>query len=154
MWIKKNEKCYYNDSKYHGLKLVFYEGFIEDEKDKIIRFCNWLIKTYWFPIKCYLRLVHQKKFKAEDGHSYYGIFYSNEEYKPRRYPCVFIAAQIDDDKDEDFCYFCIAHELSHYFQWFFFENEKKSDRSLEIMASKWARYIVNEFRNQIEKDIR
>ena len=39
----------------------------------------------------------------------------------------------------------MAHELTHYFQWYFLEDEARTDRSLEVEAGKWARYLVAEY---------
>ena len=36
----------------------------------------------------------------------------------------------------------VAHEITHYFQWYFLEEDKRTDRSLEIEANKWAMYIL------------
>ena len=151
MWIEKREKEQYSDCKCHGLRLVFYEGFSQEDVAEIKDFCRWLTKVYWFPIRCYILFVHTKNFRAEDGHTYYGIFYPNDECKRKTYPRVCVAAQADNSNDEDFRLFCIAHELTHYFQWYFLEDEEKSQRSREIMASRWANYIVWQYKNRNNK---
>ena len=145
MWIDKKEKEIYNDNKYHGIRLRFYKGFSIDEIKIIKKFCYWLSKKYWFPIRCNLYFCSQKKFQSvDDGHIYYGVFYSNEESN-KRYPCICIATVIENFDDEYECCFNIAHELTHYFQWYFYEDKEKTARSLEIMANKWARYLVEEY---------
>ena len=42
-------------------------------------------------------------------------------------------------------FFSLSHELSHYFQWYFLNEERRSDRSLEIQASKYATRITNDY---------
>lgn len=143
MWIEKNEKEQYNDSKVKGLRIIFKDGVSDEERRWCKDFCRWLSKNYWFPIRCRIIFWSQTKFRSQDkGCFCYGIFYSNEEYASRRYPVCHIAIKFKNEKDKYDCLFTIVHELTHYFQWYFFENEKKSKRSLEVTANKWARYIV------------
>lgn len=146
MWIDKKDKSLYSDSKYHGIRIHFYDEFPVEDIKKIRRFGKWLSGKYWFPIRCNIYIVAQKKFQSiDDGHVYYGIFYSNEDN--RKYPCICIANEFKNSDDEYNCYFAIVHELTHYFQWYFYELENKSSRSSEIMANKWARYITCEYLN-------
>lgn len=146
MWIDKKDKLFYNDGKYHGIRTHFYKNKFSDEKIKKIRaFCRRISTKYWFPIRCNIYFVAQKKFQSpDDGHTYYGIFYSNEEEK-NKYPCVCVATEFETEDDEYECYFTIIHELTHYFQWYFYETDKRTSRSLEIEANKWARYLVEEY---------
>lgn len=153
MWIDKKEKLLYNDSKYHGIRIHFYNNFPEENIKKIRLFCRWLSTKYWFPIRCNIYFVDQKKFQSiDDGHTYYGIFYSNEDN--RKYPCICVANELRNADDEYECYFTVTHELTHYFQWYFYETENKSNRSLEIMANKWARWLVEEYLWENEIDTR
>ncbi len=147
MWIEKKEKDYYLDSSnYRGIRLKFLEGVTDYEKEFCKKFCYWLSKKYFFPIRCNIVFVSQPKFQSpDDGHFYYGVFYSNDELKPKRYPCVCVATRLVTEKDKYDCLYCIAHELTHYYQWYFYENDKKTNRSLEITAGKWGRYIVEEY---------
>ena len=56
---------------------------------------------------------------------------------------AWIEATFHNNSEEEFsCYFNIIHELTHYFQWYFYEDKEKSNRSLEINANKWANYII------------
>lgn len=43
-------------------------------------------------------------------------------------------------------YRTIAHEIAHYFQQYFDEDEVRSDRSLEIEANLWAMFLVSQFK--------
>jgi hypothetical protein len=42
-------------------------------------------------------------------------------------------------------YHSLSHELTHYFQWYFFDDHKKSDRSLEVQASKYADRVFKDY---------
>ena len=44
--------------------------------------------------------------------------------------------------------FTLVHELTHYYQWYFCQEESRTDRSLEIEANKYADYIFYEYFNQ------
>lgn len=44
-------------------------------------------------------------------------------------------------------FFTIAHELTHYFQWFFYEDMHRTNRSLEIEATRWAKYLLQQYLN-------
>ena len=148
MWIEKKEKHLYNDSSVKGLRLHFYEGITPEEKRVCKKFCDWLRKKYWFPIRCKMTFVHTKKFRdADDGQYYYGVFYSNDDDKKRKFPCIAIAVKIENEVDEYNCLYNIAHELTHYFQWYFYYDKESSDRSLEIWANNWAKTIIWEFKN-------
>ena len=41
--------------------------------------------------------------------------------------------------------FTILHELTHYFQWYFLQDETRTDRSLEIEANRYAYWLLNEY---------
>lgn len=143
MWIEKKDKLLFCEHKYNGIRLKFFEGISKNEIEKIKKFCAWISKRYWFPIRCNLYFIAQKKFKSiNDGHFYYGVFYSNENDNRRKYPCICIATYFKNREEEFSCYFNIVHELTHYFQWYFYEDKEKSNRSLEINANKWANYII------------
>lgn len=148
MWIEKKDKSLYNDSAVKGLRLYFDDNVTPDNRRECKEFCDWLRKTYWFPIRCKIYFCPQKKFKSlDDGHNYYGIFYDNEDDNIRKYPCIFIATKFETDDARYNCLFTIAHELTHYFQWYFYYDKELTKRSLEIWASKWARIILWEFEN-------
>ena len=145
MWIEKSEKEFYNDSDAKGLRLFFEDGISEEEKKWCKQFCRWLTKKYWFPIRCKIFFSSMVKFKSQKRGFCDGIFYSNEEYKTFHYPSIYIATKFVQEDDKYYRIFALAHELTHYFQWYFYEYETKSKRSLEIMATRWANYIVDEY---------
>lgn len=147
MWILKEEKYLYNDSKVQGLRLHFCEGVQLNNKETCKAFCHWLQKKFFFPIRCNIIFSPLKKFKRKTKGGCYGVFFSNKEYAFKRYPQIYIATNFKSKEDEYSCLITIAHELTHYYQWYFYEDEKSTERSLEIMANKWARYIVWEYQN-------
>ena len=146
MWIEKEYSQNYKDCPAQGLRLKFYNDFSDAQKSSLKEFCNFLRKKYFFPIRVYMLLCNTQKFKdPDDGHLYSGIFYDNGDCRRKTYPRICVAAHFDNENQFlDVCY-TIAHELTHYFQWFFLEDEKRSGRSLEIEANKWADYLTGEY---------
>ena len=71
--------------------------------------------------------------------------------KEKVYPKIYVAAKIPDGTEyaagRNEILLTLAHELTHYFQWYLIEDEKRSDRGLEIQAGKYARRIVDEYLN-------
>lgn len=142
MWITLQDKTVYNDSSCKGLKVYFDKLMPNQTKQDFVSFIRWLRRYYWFPIRLNLHIIYQKKFKSiDDGHLYYGIFYS-EPAGRRKCPCICIASKTESQSAlvEDFV--SIAHEITHYYQWYFYEDEKKSNLSLEREANKLAKQIV------------
>lgn len=151
LWILKEDKYEFeNSAQASGLRLTFYNNISPQDKQLCLNFCKFLRKIFYFPIRVNITFVAQEKFKDPvDGHTYYGIFYSNSESKRKIYPRVFIALKTRNKSDEDNVLLTISHELTHYFQWYFFEDEKKTDRSLEVEANKWANYLVGMFKDYL-----
>ena len=78
-----------------------------------------------------------------DNHTYYGAFYSMDDEKRKIYPRISIASKVTKNNTLEDILFVLAHEITHYYQWYFLEEDKRTRRSLEIEANKWSRYIVD-----------
>ena len=65
-----------------------------------------------------------------------------DDEKRKVYPRISIAARVSKNNSLKDILFAIAHELTHYYQWYFLEENKRSNRSLEIEANKWSKYIL------------
>lgn len=73
-----------------------------------------------------------------------GDFYYDED----SLPCIYIAGYSSRTKGKnDLIQILsnIAYFLTFYYQWYFYEFDKRSDRSLKIEATKWKNYILNEY---------
>lgn len=144
LWItntEENIRFYSNSAPKSNLSLHFATAIDRNIKKNICRFVNYLRKEFFFPIRCNIYFCNQEKFHSSKGGSCYGIFYSNEESKGRIYPQIYIPANMDLFS----IYYSLSHELTHYFQWYFFDDNKRSNRSLEIQASKYAVRILEDF---------
>ncbi len=144
LWITKTEENlqFYSDSApKSNLSLHFASDIDSNTKKNICKFVRYLRKEFYFPIRCNVYFSNQEKFHSSKGGYCYGLFFSNEESNWRIYPQICIPA----NHPLYTTYHSLSHELTHYFQWYFFDDKKKSDRSLEIQASKYANRIVEEY---------
>lgn len=149
MWIEKNEKKYYiNSAKASGLRL-FYGDMSEETIKKIKQFVAYVRKRYFFPIRCNIYFSNDFYYISNvDGHKFYGVFYDEEDCKKFTYPKIYIPSKEGKGNSIMDIFFSFLHELTHYYQWYFYEEKNRTDRSLEIEANKWARYILYEWKNE------
>ena len=149
MWIVKEEQTLYSDSKFSGIRLCTSKDVLLEIREEVKVFLFWLRKKYFFPIRCIVKLKSCPYFLCADENDTdsFGDFYYDKN--DNKNPEIWIAAgrvhkeTLQNRKKR--ILFTISHELTHYFQWYFFEFEKRTDRSLEIEANKWGRYILQEF---------
>lgn len=152
-WIDKRDKNYYKDSaKASGIRYQFYEyGIVFDTgtKEGIEKFIAFLRENYYFPIRLNILFCNTHVFHHRiDHHAYYGAFYSMDDEKRKVYPRISIAAKVTDHHTLKDILFTLAHEITHYYQWYFLEEDQRSSRSLEIEANKWAKYILDMYFNE------
>ncbi len=105
-------------------------------------------KNYYFPIRLNILFCDTRVFRHHiDNHPYYGAFYNMDDEKRKVYPKISIAARVAKNNSLEDVLFALAHEITHYYQWYFLEDEKRTNRSLEIEANKWANYILDLYFN-------
>ena len=68
--------------------------------------------------------------------------------KRKIYPRISIASKVTKNNTSEDILFSLAHEITHYYQWYFGEEDKRTGRSLEIEANKWSGYIVGLYSNE------
>ena len=151
-WIEKEHKTYYIvSSKASGLRYKFYDygnEFDEYTIGEIKKFITFLRKYYFFPIRLNVLFCNTQGFQHHiDNHIYYGAFYSMDDEKRRIYPRISIASKITESNSLEDVLCVLAHEITHYYQWYFLEEDKRTDRSLEIEANKWSKCIVESYFN-------
>lgn len=147
MWIEKIEKNEYQKSaKLEGLR-CFYEDIGQETIIEIKSFIKYIRKNYYFPIRCKIFFTNESNYKSFfDGHRYYGIFFDKSTEKRKVYPQIYVASKITKFNKIEDVLFTLLHELTHYYQWYFYEEKIRTNRSLEIEANKWARYILQEYK--------
>ncbi|MBQ7343658.1 MAG: hypothetical protein IJW53_02705 [Clostridia bacterium] len=144
LWVTKTEEnlAFYADSApKSNLSLHFASDIDPKTKKCICNFVRYLRKEFYFPIRCNVYFCNQEKFRKHKGGYSYGMFFSNHESGERAYPQIYIPTQ------QSLCqiYDSLSHELTHYFQWYFYDDKEKNNRSLEIQASKYASRISQDY---------
>lgn len=151
-WIEKSHKAYYSDSAgASGIRYKFYDygnSFDTHTAEEIKRFIAFFRKNYYFPVRLNILFCNTQRFRHHaDGHVYYGAFYSMDDEKRKTYPRISIAAKTTERNSINDILYVLAHEITHYYQWYFLEENGRTSRSMEIEANKWARYIVDLYSN-------
>ena len=144
LWITRTDEnlaFYANSAPKSNLSLHFAPAIDSKDKERICSFVRYLRKEFFFPIRCNVYFCNQEKFRSSKGGYCYGIFFSNDESKRLIYPQIYIPLK----NELHYIYFSLSHELSHYFQWYFCDDKKKNNRSLEIQASKYAIRITDDY---------
>jgi hypothetical protein len=145
-WIEKQfKKEYINSAKNSGVRCKFSIDFNESARKEIENFIKFIRINYYFPIRLNISFFEKTHFVSDvDGHKYYGIFYDGDSAK-KAYPKIHIAGKLTKGNPIYEILLSIAHEITHYYQWYFLEDIKRTDRSLEIEANKWAKYILHSY---------
>ena len=151
-WIDKEYKDYYkNSAKASGIRYKFYtygNDFNKFTVEDIKKFIVFLRKNYYFPIRLNILFCNGQAFADPiDNHTYYGAFYSTDIGKRKVYPRISIAAKVTKNNSLKAVLFTLAHEITHYYQWYFLEDDKRTNRSLEIEANKWSKHILDLYFN-------
>ena len=144
LWVTKTDENlrYYADSApKDGLAVRFTSKVDREVKSKVMRFMRYLRKEFYFPIRCNVYFCACDRFRSPHGGYSYGVFFPNNEGKRMTYPQIYVPAESDIYS----IYYSLCHELTHYFQWFFYDDKEKSNRALEIQASRYARRVVTDF---------
>ena len=144
IWIDREFlQTYKQDNVKCGLRIVCDDKINNSSVLRIKNFLMWIRKKFYFPIKCTVFLKDQAKFRSNNGKGFcQGIFFTPEELqKGAKYPCIYTAA----NTDLRYLKFTILHELTHYFQWYFLQDETRTDKSLEIEANGYAYWLLNEY---------
>ena len=143
LWItntEENVKFYSDSAPRSDLCLHFEPGIDTETKGNVCRFVRYLRREFYFPIRCNVYFCNKERFHSSKGGYCYGVFYPNDGYRRLVYPQIYIPAKSDLYS----IYSSLGHELTHYFQWYFMDDQR-SARSLEIQASKYANRILEDY---------
>ena len=127
IWTIENWGKFYNveSSTYRsGLRLKFDKDVNSEVKRACIEFARWMRKEYYFPVRVTVYLRSKTRIRAIDGDIVYGTFFG--PYNRYKEPYIRVAVGDYNELIEKWgnidlvltSYLkCIAHELTHYFQW-------------------------------------
>lgn len=149
IWIDKDCKKYYTDSNQQGLRLIFHKNIPNDYIDQIKKYVKYLRNLYFFPIRCKVYFCYQGTFRSYDRkQNIYGLFLYDEKDKeiPKIYVPVLKKGRL---MELESIIFNLNLLITYYFQWYFYQDKERSHRSLEIEATKYAKYLTyNYFNNE------
>lgn len=164
MWIDIEYKKTYKESPLRGLRLSSSKKTNSTLRLECFKFCKWLRKHYWFPIRVRVHLLSYEDFCTFDTERktaifWYPLTWDEKPNEKRNNPVVYIATGKYEKRSkrhgtkDTLCnyFFDIVHELTHYFQWYFYEFDKRTDRSLEIEANRWGYWLVSQYISEIEQ---
>lgn len=143
-WIDYSFKSFYQDSHKSGLRLIYDSNINNELKNTICEYIKFLRKRYYFPIRCYIHIKNVPYYISKDKKKCFGVFFSGEENNSKL-PSIYLPAELSNKNDTNDILYNLTKLLTYYFQWYFFANEKRTNRSLEIEATKYANYLVSEF---------
>ena len=147
IWIDYEYKKEYQDSSKKGLRVFYSKKLNKDCIDNIKKFLNFLKKRYYFPLRCNIYIRNVEDFPSLNGiETTKGIFFFGDE-EQKKFPSIYVACELSSCWNIEDVYYSIVKLLTYYFQWYFFEDNIRSDKSLELEATKYARYLVDEYLN-------
>lgn len=143
IWIDKECKKFYSDSKKHGLRLFFDSGLDENVVSLIKRYTYFIRQQYFFPIRCNIFFINEMNFEKEsDKRCFYGLFITDDSKKA--YPKIYVPSK-PFGKHYETILRNYTKLLTYYFQWYFYSDENRSKVSLEREANCYANYLVEGF---------
>ena len=147
VWIDYEYKKEYQDSSQKGLRVFYSKKLDKESVDDIKKFINFLRKRYYFPLRCNIYIRKVKDFPSLDGiETTKGVFLFGDE-QLKKFPKIYVACEISSHWNVIDVYYSIVKLLTYYFQWYFFEDNRRNDKSLEYEATKYAKYLVSEYLN-------
>lgn len=145
IWIDKEFKPFYRENNKSGIALYNRTELPKDLRDFIPLIISWLRKKYYFPIRCSIFLRNLNYFRSsQNATPCRGVFFAPED-ETKSVPQIYIA--IKSMSTYEFA-FTLVHELTHYYQWYFMEDERRTDKSLEIEANRYANYLCDLFSDE------
>ena len=149
--IEKWRDRYKNQNIRDGLRLRCDQDVDAEVKRVCIEFCKWLRSEYYFPIRVPIYLKSSYRIKAHDGEYVFGTFFEPNDKMVEPYIRIatgdykMLSEKWGEVNALNAILKCIAHELTHYFQWI---NELKlTDMGAERQANQYSRFILDEYIN-------
>lgn len=151
IWTIDNWKDFLDCSGNRRTGLRFrYEPNVDPEvKNACKCFAKWLRSEYYFPIRVPVYIKDKTYIKARDGEHVVGTFLGPYDYSVE--PYIKIATgdylELKDKYGRDNALAtiltCIAHEITHYYQWI--NNLQLTDIGRERQATRYADIILAEY---------
>lgn len=132
-----------------GIRLRFCREINIDLKEAIVRYAQWLRKSYEFPIRVPIYFKPGCFIKACDGDKVSAIFFEPTNYNDEPYISIAtgdyedLLNQVGRDNAIAAVLRSITHELTHYFQWL--NRVDLTESGYERQAVRYANLIVETY---------
>lgn len=132
-----------------SLRLQFEQGVDRELRNACLKFAKWLRSEYCFPVRVRVYFKSRARIRAMDGDSVCGTFMMPDDYRETPFARIATGDYRDlcekyGEKQATFeILWCIAHELTHYFQWI--NGIKLTRIGEERQANRYGYYIVDEY---------
>jgi len=132
-----------------GLRFRFERGVDPEVRGACLRFAAWLRREYAFPLRVPVYVRTARRLRTADGDCVTGSFF--EPFSHADEPYIRLAAGDYEEllaqrgRDNALCCIlpCLAHELTHYFQWI--NALSLTDSGRERQANTYARRILSSY---------
>jgi len=150
VWLSQKWRAFYDKHPHRtGLRVRFEKGVDPEVRRACMEFCDWLRSEYEFPMRVVVYVKACEQVRCMDGDLAYGTCFL--PFDRLQEPYVRIATgdyqkRVDEwGKDSILTanLKCIAHELTHYFQWL--NDVELTPVGEERSASYWAQEILYDY---------
>lgn len=150
VWQSQKWKDYYTNMHHRtGIKIDYEVGVDLEVKRACKEFITWIRKNYIFPKRIRVYVKERRRIKTSDGDRVCGLFFKPNSKDDEPYICIatgdYDELLIQGGKDNALAsiLWCLAHEMTHYFQWI--NDITLTKRGMELQATYYADEIMSEY---------
>lgn len=150
IWLSQKWRVFYDQHPHRtGLRVRYEKGVDPEVRRACMEFFDWLRSEYEFPMRVVVYVKACEQVRCMDGELAYGTFF--RPFDRLKEPYVRIATgdyrkRLDEWGQDSILTVnlkCIAHELTHYFQWL--NDVELTPIGEERSASYWAQEILYDY---------
>ena len=150
IWLSQKWRAFYDQHPHRtGLRVRYEKGVDPEVRRACMEFFDWLRSEYEFPMRVVVYIKACEQVRCMDGELAYGTFF--RPFDRLQEPYVRIATGDYEKRLEEWGkdsiltanLKCIAHELTHYFQWL--NDVELTPIGEERSASYWAQEILYDY---------
>ena len=145
-----------NANRRNGLRLRIEKEVDPRLKSGCLEFAKWLRKEYFFPSRVHIYIKARKRIRAMDGEYVCGTIFLPENYNFEPYIKVATGDFLELCEKRGVSnainqiLLCIAHELTHYYQWI--NSLNLTIIGEERQATRYSYYVLDEYRTGGTRD--
>lgn len=152
LWTLTSWEKYYGSqtaNNRRGLRLNFDKTVHPEVRRSLKEFCRWIRANYHFPIRVPVYVKSSPQIRAMDGEMVSGTFFGPWDHAVEPYIRLSTGDYEDlltrrgQDNALAAILNCLAHELTHYYQWI--NDVKLTEIGEERQAKAYAGFIMDEY---------